>query len=143
MEALYPYFLVVHLVCAIMFLGVVFCDVMLITPLQKSLGKDLANKVFSAISSRSKYMPLVVLTLILSGGAMISAHLNSEVGYFNTHLQKLLAIKAILALIIVLMIVSNLFCYYVLKRSVPFKKIHEIALILGLVIVVLAKFAFY
>ena len=52
MEALYPYFLLVHLVCAIIFLGFIFTDVVLLTPIRKVLGDEFANKMFSIICKR-------------------------------------------------------------------------------------------
>ena len=52
MEHLYPYFLVVHIVCAIIFLGYIFCDVVLLSPIRKSLGDEIADKVHSVIMSR-------------------------------------------------------------------------------------------
>ena len=51
MEAIYPYMLTLHLLCAIIFLGFIFTDVVLLSPLKKALGDELADKIFNVISA--------------------------------------------------------------------------------------------
>ncbi|TLD82872.1 copper resistance protein CopD [Helicobacter sp. MIT 11-5569] len=144
MESFYPYFLLLHLICAIVFLGYIFCDVVFLSLVRKKLGDEIANKVSSVISTRSKFMPLCFLILLLSGGAMLSQYINSEIGFFNTQLQQFLVIKTALALIIAGMIVVSLTYFYELKKPSPLRKIiHPIALVLGIFITMLAKLAFY
>ncbi|HJF83985.1 copper resistance protein CopD [Helicobacter pullorum] len=145
MDMLYPYFLTIHLICAIIFLGFIFVDVVLLTPIRKILGDEFANQMWSVISKRGgKIMPFCLLVLVLSGGAMISRYIGSEIGYWNTTLQQLLALKAFLALLIFFAVLVSLTFHYLLKKSNPLAKIiHPLALILGLFIVILAKFAFY
>ena len=144
MEALYPYFLTIHLLCAIIFLGYIFTDVILLSPLRKLLGDSVADKVFGIVSKRGvKIMPLCVLLLVLSGGAMISHYVGSEKGFFDTTLQKLLMIKVALALCIVVMVIISLSCKFLGLKNPLAKIIHPVALVLGAGIVVLAKLAFY
>ncbi|MDY5556571.1 copper resistance protein CopD [Helicobacter sp.] len=144
MESLYPYFLIVHLMCAIIFLGYIFCDVILLSPVRKKLGDEIADKVSSVISTRSKFMPLCFLLLLLSGGAMLSQYINFEAGFFRTQTQQFLVIKTILALVIGAMILISLTFFYILKKPSPFRKnIHHIVLGIGILIVLLAKLAFY
>ena len=145
MDMLYPYFLTIHLICAIIFLGFIFVDVVLLTPIRKILGDEFANQMWSVISKRGgKIMPFCLLVLVLSGGSMISRYIGSEIGYWNTTLQQLLVIKAFLALLIFFAVLVSLTFHYLLKKSNPLAKIiHPLALILGLFIVILAKFAFY
>ena len=145
MDMLYPYFLTIHLICAIIFLGFIFVDVVLLTPIRKILGDEFANQMWSVISKRGgKIMPFCLLVLVLSGGAMISRYIGSEIGYWNTTLQHLLVLKAFLALLIFFAVLVSLTFHYLLKKSNPLAKIiHPLALILGLFIVILAKFAFY
>ena len=145
MDMLYPYFLTIHLICAIIFLGFIFVDVVLLTPIRKILGDEFANQMWSVISKRGgKIMPFCLLVLVLSGGAMISRYIGSEIGYWNTTLQQLLVIKAFLALLIFFAVLVSLTFHYLLKKSNPLAKIiHPLALILGLFIVIFAKFAFY
>lgn len=130
--------------CAIIFLGYIFCDVVFLNLVRKRLGDEIADKVSSIISTRSKFMPLCFLILLLSGGAMLSQYVNSEVGFFNTQLQQFLVIKTILALAIAVMIIVSLTYFYGLKKPSPLRKIiHPIALGFGVCIVLLAKLAFY
>lgn len=144
MESFYSYFLIVHLMCAIIFLGYIFCDVVFLSLIRKKLGDEIANKVSSVIGTRSKFMPLCFLLLLLSGGVMLSQYINFEVGFFNTQLQQFLVIKTILAFIIGGMIVISLTYFYLLKKPNPLKKIiHPVALVLGVFIILLAKLAFY
>ena len=145
MDMLYPYFLTIHLICAIIFLGFIFVDVVLLTPIRKILGDEFANQMCSVISKRGgKIMPFCLLVLVLSGGSMISRYIGSEIGYWNTTLQQLLVLKAFLALLIFFAVLVSLTFHYLLKKSNPLAKIiHPLALILGLFIVILAKFAFY
>ena len=144
MELLYPYFLTLHLICAIIFLGYIFTDVVLLTPIRKYVGDEIADKIFSVISKRGvKIMPLCLALLVLTGGAMISRYIGSVQGYLQTPLQILLVSKMCLALIIVLMVIISLSCKFLKLKNPLAKVIHPIALSLGFIIVVLAKVAFY
>ncbi len=144
MDILYPYFLTLHLICAIIFLGYIFTDVVLLTPIRKCVGDEIADRVFGVISKRGvKIMPLCLALLVLTGGAMISRYIGSVQGYLQTPLQILLIIKMLLALSIVLMIVVSLSCHFLKVRNPLAKVIHPIALSLGLIIIILAKVAFY
>lgn len=143
MEALYPYLLIVHICCAIIFLGYIFTDVVLLSPLRKILGNEIANRVFSIITQRGvKIMPFCLLLLILSGGAMISRYIGGGHGYFDTPLQILLIVKMCLALCILLMVIISLSCKFLGFKNPLANVIHPIVLILGFMIVVLAKVAF-
>lgn len=132
MDVLYPYFLTIHLICAIIFLGYLFLEVLL------------SNDLDSALKPIARFLPLAFFFLLLSGGAMISRYVNSDVGFFNTTLQQMLVVKTILALILASLVVFSMFYWYVLKKTSPIQKfIHPIALTFGAIIVVLAKFAFF
>lgn len=58
MEAMYPYFLIAHIICAIVFLGYIFADVILLSPVRKNVKKILSEEkqevldtVFGGISN--------------------------------------------------------------------------------------------
>lgn len=143
MQVMYPYFLTLHLLCAIVFIGFVFTDVFLLSVLKRSLGEK-ADELFAPMMKRAiKIVPLCLLLLVLSGGAMMSTYLNSELGFFNTPLQKLLMIKILLALLIVFLVLNALVFRLILKRENPIKITHHIILFLSLLIVILAKMAFF
>lgn len=146
MQTLYPFFLAIHTLCAIIFLGFIFCDVVLLTPVRKVLGDEFADKLWSVILSRGeKIMPICVLMLVITGGAMMTRWIGPSLGFFGTNLQILLSIKIILALCIVAMVATSLiFHNFFPNRKNPLANIiHPAALILGFLITILASFAFY
>ena len=144
MEALYPYALIVHLFCAIIFLGFIFTDVVLFSAVRKKLGDEVANKMFRIITQRGeKIMPLCLILLVITGGMMLSSYINSDVGYFTSNLQKILWLKVLLAGIVLLMVIISLSCKFFIILNPLANIIHPVALFLGFGIVLCAKLAFY
>ena len=136
---------ITHLLAAIIFLGFVFADVMVLGVLKKDFGAEHFQEIKASISSRAKKIfPLSVLILVLSGGFMMSKYINSEAGMFNSNLQLLLLLKIFLALLIVSGIVYSLTRKLLKKQPHPHfaKHFHKYALALGLGIVILAKVMF-
>lgn len=145
MEAIYPYANVIHLLLAIIFLGYVFTDLVMISKLKEKSAKDLRqniDKILGAISF--KIFPLSLLVIVLTGGMMMSKYINSNAGFFETTLQKLLIIKIFLALIIVAGVLYNLYTKLTKKPKHPFMQehFHKVVLVLGFFIVVIAKLMF-
>lgn len=136
MEAIYPYANIIHLVLAIIFLGYVFTDVVMISKIPD------ANKIIGKTSF--KIFPISLLVIVLTGGMMMSKYLNSSAGFFETDMQKLLVIKIIFASIIVLGVLSNLFNKFTGRKKSAFMEnhFHKLVLVLGLGIVILAKMMF-
>ena len=78
---------IIHLLCAIIFIGFVFADLFVLPAMKKVLNEDEQQKVIGAISSRARMIfPLSLLTLLLSGGYMFAKYINSELGVFNSNL---------------------------------------------------------
>lgn len=147
MEIVYPILLIIHLFCAIIFLGYIFCDVVLLGLVRKHLGDSWADKTWSVVSPRaSKIMPPCLLLLIITGFGMITRYVKFSEGFeslFGSNLQALLTIKMILALITFSMAFFSIFSFYILKKKVFYAKyLHKIALVFGAIIVLLAKLAF-
>lgn len=141
----YTIVLIVHLLAAIIFLGFVFADVMVLGVLKNDFGKEHFQEIKQSISTRArKIFPFTVLTLVLSGGFMMSRYINSELGAFNTSLQFLLLIKIFIALLIASGIVYSLVARVLGKQPNQHfsKHFHKYVLVLGLCIVVLAKVMF-
>lgn len=141
----YTTVLIVHLSAAIIFLGFVFADVMVLGVLKKEFGKEHFQEIKQTIGARArKIFPLSVLILLLSGGFMMSKYINSELGMFNTNLQLLLLVKILLASLIISGIVYSLIQRVLKKQPHPHfaKHFHKYVLVLGLGIVVLAKSMF-
>ncbi|MDX9756391.1 MAG: hypothetical protein RBT52_02625, partial [Sulfurimonas sp.] len=144
-EAIYPYANIIHLLLAIIFLGYVFTDTVMISALKDKFGKDTDQKINQTLGAKSfKIFPLSLLVIVLTGGMMMSKYINSDAGLFETTLQKLLVIKIILALIIVLGVLYNLYTKLTKKPKHPFMQehFHKLVLVLGFFIVVLAKLMF-
>ena len=133
MQNLYPYAQIIHLFCAIIFVGYLFFDVIILRAASKKMPPELAQKAKQAIGSVAvKIMPICVLLLVLTGGMMISNWIDNKV----------FMIKFCLAMVIVAAVIVNLSCKFIFKRPSPLGNIHPIALTLAVIIVLLAKVMF-
>lgn len=140
----YTVALTVHILCAIIFLGYVFADVIVFPSAKKNVGEKMFEEVKKSIAKRAiKIFPLSLLLLVLSGGFMFSKYINSDLGVFNTPLQQLLMLKLFLAGLIVLGVLYSLYTKLTNTKPVDFMKhFHKFVLILGFFIVLLAKYMF-
>lgn len=140
----YTVALTVHILCAIIFLGYVFADVIVFPSAKKNVGEKMFEEVKKSIAKRAiKIFPLSLLLLVLSGGFMFSKYINSDSGAFNTPLQQLLMLKLFLAGLIVLGVLYSLYTKLTNTKPVDFMKhFHKFVLILGFFIVLLAKYMF-
>ncbi|MCK4875653.1 MAG: hypothetical protein KAS26_07390 [Sulfurimonas sp.] len=145
MEAIYPYANIIHLILGIIFLGYVFTDVVMISALKNKFGAETDKEINKVLGPKSfKIFPLSLLVIVLTGGMMMSRYVNSNAGFFDTDLQKLLVIKIALASIIVLGVLFNLFTKFTGRKKPAFMEndFHKVVLVLGFFIVVLAKWMF-
>ncbi len=145
MEAIYPYANIIHLILAIIFLGYVFTDVVMISALKNKFTKETDKEINQTLGAKSfKIFPISLLVIVLTGGMMMSRYINSNLGYCETTLQKLLAIKIVLALIIASGVLFNLFIKFTGRKKPLFMQehFHKVVLVLGFFIVVLAKMMF-
>jgi len=89
----------VHLFCAIAFIGVVFFEVFILEGVRDKLGPNVMPLVEQGIIARAKrIMPWFVGTLFLSGIALAWFHYSNLPSPFATSLGILLGIKILLAL---------------------------------------------
>jgi len=145
MEAIYPYAHIIHLLLAIAFLGYIFTDVIMISSITKRLTGEKKQEINKTLGARSfKIFPISLLIIVLTGGMMMSRYINTEAGLFETGLQKILVFKIILASIIVLGVLSNLFTKFTGRKKTAFMQnhFHKLVLVLGFFIVVSAKYMF-
>ena len=135
---------IIHLFCAIIFIGFVFTDLFVLPVMKKVLKEDEYQKVNVAISSRARMIfPLSLLTLLLSGGYMIAKYINSELGVFNSNLQLLLILKVFLAVLIASGVVYSLVNKIFKQTPHPIMKhFHKFVLFSGIIIIILAKVMF-
>ncbi|EAI3904882.1 hypothetical protein YZ18_00430 [Campylobacter lari] len=121
---IYPYILIIHLFCAIFFIGFLFTDVFLL----RKLNLDIKNTI--------KIMPPIVLILFLSGLYLAHFHLNS--------LNWIFICKIFFAFCIFILILFSLFYKIILKKQNPFHAyIHPIVFIFTIIIAICAKLMFY
>ena len=144
MQNLYPYAQIIHLFCAIIFVGYLFFDVIILRAASKKMPPELAQKAKQAIGSVAvRIMPICLLLLVLTGGMMMSNWVGSKAGgYFETKLQIFLMIKFCLAMVIVAAVIVNLSCKFIFKRPSPLGNIHPFALTAAVFIVLFAKVMF-
>ena len=135
---------IIHLFCAIIFIGFVFTDLFVLPVMKKVLKEDEYQKVSVAISSRARMIfPLSLLTLLLSGGYMIAKYINSELGVYNSNLQLILILKVFLAVLIASGVVYSLVNKIFKKTPHPIMKhFHKFVLFSGIIIIILAKVMF-
>lgn len=145
MELSYNLALILHLLCAIAFIGFVFADVIILPVMQSVVkGEDL-QKIKQAISNRArKIFPLSLLLLVLTGGFMFSKYINSNLGFMQNSMQELLWLKFALAMLIVSGVVYSLSCKVLKKQpAAVMAHFHKFVLVIGLIIVILAKVMFF
>lgn len=145
MEKIYPYVQILHLFFAIIFLGYVFFDVIILGFLKDKFGSNFQN-VKQTIGARAiKIMPVCILGLFLTGGMMMSRWVGSKAGgYFESNLQQIFMLKVTLACIIGIGVIYSLSCKAMGKQPLEFMRLHfhKIVLILGFFIVLFAKLMF-
>lgn len=144
MQGIYPYLLVIHLVCAIIFIGYLFFDVVIFPNIKRLYGEEVAQKAQQGIGQRAiKIMPVCLLLLLLTGGMMVSAYIGGDKGFFDTPFQKFLMLKIFLACVIFAAVIVSLLCKFLGKPNPLGKVIHPLALVLGFLIVICAKWMWY
>ncbi|WP_276708882.1 copper resistance protein CopD [Campylobacter rectus] len=122
MQAIYPYAQLIHLICAIIFVGFLFFDVIIFSRAKKKLPADIAQKAQQAITSIAiKIMPLCVSPLALTGGMMAGGRVGSKAGgHFSSNLQIAFMIKLFAAFIALAAVVANLTRKFALARQATF-----------------------
>lgn len=145
MASYYGLFLTLHLLCAVTFVGAVFFEVLVIEPIEKRLPSGVGEKIAEEIPRHvRKFMPFVVATLFLTGGAMFWVHFSSRPDFFHTRFGQLLAVKVLLALTVLGIFISAIRASFKGTMDVcRFRYTHRIVAVLMLGIVLLAKGMYY
>ncbi len=140
----YSLILIIHLLCAIFFIGFIFTDIFVFPILSKKFSKTEVQNIKASIGERGiKIFPLMVLVLLITGTMMFSKYINAEVGYFQSTFQYLLWLKVFLVLIIASGIVYSLFCKVTKRVPVAFMShFHKYVFVLTVLIVIIAKLMF-
>jgi hypothetical protein len=145
MISYYGILLTVHLLCAIIFVGAVFFEVLVIEPLGKKLPPGIEEKLAEAIPAHvRKFMPFVVALLFITGGMMFWVHYSMRPDFFHSKFGILLTIKASLAIAVLAIFASAIRASFKgTMNPCRFKYTHRIVAVLMLAIVLLAKGMFY
>ena len=98
MELVYKITLVVHLLCAMLFIGWGFAKLFVITPMREVLSCETYASVQGALSKKVwKIYPANMMVLILTGSFLFTKYVSFSEGLFPSIFQTMLIIKAILA----------------------------------------------
>ena len=138
---MYLFFLITHLICAIVFIGYVFFDVCIYPFAKKTVDTKTLEIVKKAYTKGSaKVFGTAFLLLLISGAYMAKDYFGDELGWWQSNFQKLLLVKIFVLLIMCLVTFISVFNVVILKKTDPFGKFsHLIALVLCLIMVILAK----
>ena len=135
---------IVHLLCACLFIGVVFFELVILEGIRKGLPEATMTAVETSLIGRVKYiMPWVVGTLFLTGIVLGIRQFTGVKNPFDSSLHILLMLKIALALSVLVHFVTALRsgingC----MESTRFKYTHLSVAIHMLLIVLLAKLMF-
>lgn len=147
---LYDLYQTLHLLCAVIFAGAVFFEVLVIEPLEKRLPPGIAATLAEEIPRRVRvFMPVIVGILFLTGIGMFWIRYSAYTGpwhsdFFRTSFGILLSIKVSLALIVL-----GVFTYSIrasFKGTMDlcqFRYTHRIVATIMLGIIFLAKGMYY
>lgn len=141
----YPVLLTIHLFAALMFIGTVFFEVLILEGVRKHVPRDTMRVIEIAIGTRARrIMPWVLLLLYSVGIGMAWQHRAALAHPFESSFGLLLTIKIVLALSVFGHFLSAMTLQRKGKlRSIHFKYIHLSVFCHMVGIVLLAKAMFY
>lgn len=136
---------VLHLFCAIIFIGAVFFEVLILEAARKRVPADYMKAIEKGIMHRARrLMPPVVLTVFASGIYMATIHLGGVSSPFETNFSTLLSLKILIASSVLLHFITAMTLSLRGKMtSFRFKFIHISVFSHMVLIILLAKGMFY
>ncbi len=141
----YPFLLILHLFAAIMFIGTVFFEVIMLEGIRKHVPRDAMRTIEQAIGQRARrLMPWVLVVLYGAGIGMAWVHRAALAHANSSHFGLLLSLKILLATSVLVHFVTAM-VFIRTGRMTPFRVnfIHFSVFCHMVVIVVLAKIMFY
>ena len=144
MAAWYPWIVLLHLSCAIVFVGAVAFEVLVIESLHRRFDGIIMQRIEQAVMARvRRFMPLVVVLLFLSGFVLFDIRCGG-VACVGSRFANLLLLKVLLAFGVLGVFVNAMWAMRHGKMDVcRFRHTHRIVLGLMVGIVFLAKTMFY
>jgi len=144
MAAWYPLILLLHLSCAIVFVGAVAFEVLVLESFHRHFDHATMERIEAAVMARvRRFMPFVVALLFLSGFALFDIRCNG-LACIGSRFGWLLSIKVALAFAVLAVFVTAIRAG--MRGTMDpcrFRHTHRIVLGLMVGIVVLAKLMFY
>lgn len=142
---LYPVAVTVHLLCATLFIGVVFFEVVLMEGIRKRMGEAVMVAVEASLIARArKIMPFVVATLFASGIYLGYVNFSASGLSWSNPFSVLLAAKVVLALSVLAHFVTAIRASLTgCMSSRRFQITHLSVAVHMVLIVILAKAMFY
>lgn len=144
MAAWYPWIVLLHLACAIVFVGAVAFEVLVVESLQRHFDGATMQRIEQAVMARvRRFMPIVVLLLFVSGGALFDIRCDG-VSCVGSRFGNLLLLKVLLAFGVLGVFINAMWASRHGRMDVcRFRHTHRIVLGLMVCIVFLAKTMFY
>ena len=144
MAAWYPWIVLLHLSCAIVFVGAVAFEVLVLEGLHKRFDAATMATIEQAVMARvRRFMPVVVLLLFVSGGMLFDLRCDG-LACVGTRFGTFLLLKVTLAFAVLGVFVSAVRAGARGRMSVcRFRHTHRVVLALMVGIVFLAKTMFY
>lgn len=141
----YPFLLIGHLLAALMFIGTVFFEVLMLEPVRRHLPAATMVRVERAVADRASRLMPWVLALLYGSGLGMAWHYRAALAHpLDSAFGLMLACKIVLAL----SVFGHFLVAMVLRGrrrlgSVGFRRLHLSLFAHMLAIVVLAKAMFY
>lgn len=134
-----------HLFAAIMFVGTVFFEVLILEGIRKPVGRDAMRAVETAIGSRARRVMPFVMVILYGAGIAMAWQYRSELAHpFESGFATLLSIKIVLATSVLIHFITAVTLSAQGKlKSRHFKLIHLSVFGHVVLIVFLAKAMFY
>jgi len=141
----YPLLLIVHLFAAIMFVGTVFFEVIMLEGVRKHVPKEAMRTLEGAIGVRARaLMPWVLLVLFGAGLGLAWFHKAALAMPMASNFGLLLSIKILLAVSVFGHFVTAMLLHrYGKLRSRASQRLHISVFVHVVIIVFLAKLMFY
>ena len=144
MVAWYPWIVLLHLSCAIVFVGAVAFEVLVVESLHKRFDVATVQRIEEAVMARvRRFMPTVVIVLFLSGGTLFDIRCDGF-SCIGSRFGNLLLLKVLLAFGVLGVFVDAMWAMRHGRMDVcRFRHTHRIVLTLMVGIVFLAKTMFF
>ena len=145
MAAWYPWILLLHLSCAIVFVGAAAFEVLVLEGLHKRFDGATIAAIEQAVMARvRRFMPFVVLVLFVSGGLLFDIRCDGTACVGATRFGWFLLLKVTLAFAVLGVFVNAVRAGRSGRMGVcRFRHTHRVVLALMVGIVFLAKTMFY